>query len=197
MRRFPKHAKRHSPKNQVRSVVLAGLLLVLMLCTIASTLAYLSQKNAADNTFILGEVQSQITEDFVEAAKTKSNVAVQNMGNTPIYIRAAVMIYWQDADGHMLCEPPAADTDYTITWGSSPNWSKGTDGFYYYAAPVDAGASTDYLIQSCIQIKPCDDRTLVVDIAAQSIQANPPAAVTEAWNVTVTHGQLEPKEAAA
>lgn len=184
-------------KSYIRSAVLAGLMLVLVVCGVSSSLAYLSRKTAVKNTFAVGNVQPEIIENFDPSAKTKSDVAVKNQGNVPVYIRAAITVYWQDVAGNILSEQPAESIDYTIELSSSQNWVQGADGYYYYKQRLAENASTDILLQSCRQIKPYADRTLVVDIAAQSIQANPPEAVTEAWDVTVDGGKILPAKEGA
>lgn len=194
MRRCPKTWKENMNKSRMCTVVLLGIILFLMVSGMGTTLAYLSRKSGVDNTFVMGDVQTEITENFENNVKT--NVAVRNKGNVPVYIRAAVLVYWQDAHNNVLPDKPAEKTDYTITLNQDNGWIKGSDGYYYYPQIVNAGESTRALIDRCEQTTASAEKTLVVDIAAQSIQANPPAAVTEAWtSVTVTNGQLALKGA--
>ena len=52
------------------------------------------------------------------------------------------------------------------------------------AEPLAAGSSTKNLIDSIsVSMSYSDGRQLVVDIAVQSIQADPADAVTEAWGI--------------
>ena len=95
----------------------------------------------------------------------------------PIYVRAQVNIYWQDANGNQLWEEPVENTDYTIEWGDALGtaWIQGSDGFYCWTQPLAAGAETENLIDK-LTWKTADTssgRTLVCDVSIQGIQADP------------------------
>ncbi len=161
--------------------MLATLALLLVCAAAIPALAWLTARSEVKNQFEIGEGDVQIVENIKET-DTKKDVCVKNAGNVPVYVRASVAIYWEDADGSVMAETPMADTDYTITWGADDKWVKGTDGFYYYTEPVEEGQTTPNLIESVKDLKTHDDgRIFYVDIAVQSIQATPADAVKEAW----------------
>lgn len=141
---------------------------------------------------------------------SKSNVSVTNMGTSaiPIYVRVSLAGYWRYEDGSVawvpvIVEEPGPDAvapTYTIDWGnvqgeadaedpSSGCWIAGDDGYYYWSIPLDASATTDVLIDELVdQNYPGQDnkgRTLVVDITAEGIQADPARAAEEAWGVSI------------
>ncbi|HIT25228.1 MAG TPA: hypothetical protein IAC27_04195 [Candidatus Enterenecus avicola] len=171
--------------------LLMVLVIVLVLCAAGSTVAWLTVKDDTENTFSVGTASVQVQETFPEPYTEKKDVSIKNTGDVPVYIRAAVSIYWKAEDGSVVAQAPVEDRDYTIAWGSSPNWVQHGD-LYYYLLPVDAEASTDPLIDRCTQLDvTADGKALVVDVLAQAIQAVPADAVQEAWGVTVgEQGQL-------
>ena len=175
------YSRRRRKTPHRKSIMLAMLVLLLVCAAAIPALAWLTARSEVKNQFEIGEGDVQIVENIKET-DTKKDVCVKNAGNVPVYVRASVAIYWEDADGSVMAETPMADTDYTITWGADDKWVKGTDGFYYYTEPVEEGQMTPNLIESVKDLKTHDDgRIFYVDIAVQSIQATPADAVKEAW----------------
>lgn len=171
-----------------------GLLVVIIASTIMTTVAYLYKKNEIKENFTLGTVTPEVIENFNIVTKTKSNVAVKNVGNVPVYIRAIIVTNWKDSNGNIVGDAPIKDTDYTMELSNSTNWIKGADGYYYYKLPVQPGKSTEILIDTLKQIVEHENQDLVVDIIAQSIQAEPDKAVIESWDVEVTDGIISLKD---
>lgn len=183
---------RHPLRPQKRKLfLLTGLVLSLLVCAAVSTVAWLTVRDQTANPFTVGAVQAEIQESFPEPYTVKSDVSVKNTGDVPVYIRATVSIYWQNEDGSVSAQLPKEDADYDIQWGSSSNWVKQGD-VYYYTLPVKRNQSTDILIDHCKQLQPsADGKTLVVDVLAQVIQSTPTDAVQNAWGATVdSNGQL-------
>lgn len=172
---------------------------------IGMTIAYLTHQSGLTNQFEVANVAASVEETFNPDEGTKKDVSIQNDSSVPAYVRAAVTVWWEDKDGNVLWGTPEAGTDYEITWNlssdtSTSGWVKGTDGFYYYTSPLDPKGSydasdtpgtsdgkdrTENLINSCTEIGADEHHAagkyLVIDIAVQSIQADPSQAVTEAW----------------
>jgi hypothetical protein len=202
--------------------VLIGIALVSL--AIGGVAAYLSMSHTpVKNTFTAEtEAQPTIEETFQEdISLVKKNVCV-NVGDPgyAVYVRAAVVITWQDDAGNVLAQSPVQNKDYTIQWNDGADevadndddpWFQHTDGFWYCKAPVNSGV-TPILIESCTPTEEKGDYHLNVEIIAQTIQAlgttdetvdgegNPVPtvpAVTAAWGVNVsteeaTKGQLIP-----
>lgn len=159
--------------------------LLLSVATVGGTLAYIfTQTTAVVNKFTPSEVTCKINEKM--DGTTKSDVTVTNTGDTTAYIRAAVVVTWQNADGEVLGELPVAGTDYTIIFNNT-DWAV-KDGYYYYKSVVGVDKTTKTtknLINSCVAsaAAPVDGYKLHVEIIADAIQAEPADAVTEAWGV--------------
>ena len=101
------------------------LLSVLLVAVVAvgGTLAYLMASDSPLlNTFALAEVETEIKEPETGTAEEK-NAGVKNIGKSPVYVRARVVISGGDAD---VLENKITITEY------GEGWVDGGDGFYYY-----------------------------------------------------------------
>lgn len=185
--------KRHR-RQKILTIVLSLVLLAGILT--AGTIAYLQQEAKLSNTFVVGQVQAEVSEQFKN--DVKSEVSIENKGNVDAYIRAKILIYFVDRDGNPTGEVPVEGTDYTMSMGESidSNWIKSTSEYYYYKNAVAPGQKTDLLIKECKRVENSpvykdDNRRLVVDIVGEAIQANAPA-VQDAWgqDVHVENGVL-------
>lgn len=170
-----------------RSFVVVASVLVLAIGLVGTTLAYLFDKtDAVTNTFIPSNVTTTIEEGPED--KTKNDVKVTNTGNIDAYIRAMVVVTWQNDEGQVYPAAPVKGTDYQVTYKTEANdaWFE-KDGYYYHKAPVTAGNSTSILLTDCkpIGAVPDDDYHLVVEILSDAIQAQPESAVIGAWGVSV------------
>ena len=178
------------------------LALILILVAVASlttgvVVAYLSATtDAVSNTFVPDKpTNPSVTETFNE--NTKQNVSV-NVGEPgyAVFVRAAVVVTWQDKSGNVYGKAPEAGVDYTISYNDTYWFLK--DGFWYCTESVASGNSP-VLIYTCAPVddKAPDGYALNVEIMTQTIQAlgttdedNTPAA-TNAWGVTVSDGKLK------
>ncbi len=175
-----------------KAVLMSCLLLFVLGLPLVMSLSWLVRSDQVSNELVIGDGTIDIEETFIDFAKR--NVSIYNKGNMPVYLRAEFLIYWEDAQGNVMAAEIPSGTgekkDYQLVLGSSGDWVKGTDGFYYYNKALNAESSTTVLIDECVQVKTDyeDGRKLVVDIVAQSIQADTARAVEEAWNVSVDSG---------
>ncbi|MCH5192288.1 MAG: hypothetical protein J1F23_09020 [Oscillospiraceae bacterium] len=169
--------------------ILPIVILLVTLITASVVAKYI--KNTADvkNTFKpAASVTPEIIEEFEEHDDTlKKNVHFK-VGTTeyPVYVRAAIVITWQNEDGVVyFSEPNKAkpiydegiiigyDGDYYIDLNSTDWEYNEDDGFYYYKSPVESGKETTNLIYECRQINaaPVEGYTLSVEIIVQTVQA--------------------------
>ncbi|MBQ2888511.1 MAG: hypothetical protein IJE29_06305 [Firmicutes bacterium] len=173
--------------------LLASLLLVVGV-TVGGTLAYIvAGSGPVENEFTPSKVTTAVVESF--DGTTKSDVKIRNTGDTTAYIRAAVVVTWQNEDGNVYGQKPVEKTDYDIEWNLNNGWKKAADGFYYWTSPVksdDEDAQNCYtgvLIESC---EPNDNNTapkgysLAVEIIGSGIQSVPTSVVAAEWSSGVS-----------
>ncbi len=192
--------KKRRPKKLLALIICLDLVVMM---AVSGTLAYIfTSTDPVVNTFTPVTPGSKIDEEFEN--NVKSDVKVNNTGEVASYIRAKVVITWQDKDGNVYPVSPVENTHYTISYLSvkdpetdsvtiTTDWILSADGFWYYKKSVAAGASTTNLIGEAKQIKECEDTNykLHIEILSQAVQSTPPAAVVEVWknasnNLTVT-----------
>ncbi len=179
-------------KKRIRNVLTAVAIALILCGAIGGTAAYLNGTFGLANIFACGTVTPEVVETF--DGRVKTDVAVQNNGNVPIYARCRVTIYKERADGSISDQIPTLGTDYTIAYPANLNadWIL-IDGIYYYKNAIPAGEKTANLIDRCELLQ----KGVVVDIAVQSIQSQPADAVQEAWKVVEADKNGNLKQVAA
>ena len=172
-----KHMKKTKFNHKKKSASLLVALLIVLLVGTGTTLAYIIvRSDTITNLFLPGEVACAVTEKTEQTDPFK----VKNIGNVDAYVRAAVVVTWQDTNGNVFGKQP----EYTLTFGSG--WTKGSDGFYYWPSALAVGASTtnpvitNYTVSDSVS----GDYKLCIEILAEAIQAKPFANADAAWNVT-------------
>lgn len=162
--------------------------LVLLLCAVVcGTIMFLiDASDDVENVFKPTQVTSSVTEDI--SGNTKKDVMIQNTGNIDAYIRAAIVVTWQDEDGAIYPKKPVLGVDYYMELDLTKGWKLSKDGFYYYDEAVAPNDMTEILIKECY---PFNDRTpegysLDVEILGSAIQSVPTNAVTSSWNSGVS-----------
>ena len=174
-------------------------LLVTVSIVVGGTIAYLfTESDPVVNTFTPVEADNEIHEEL--NGNIKKNVQIENTGKTDAFIRAKVVVTWQNGDGEVYPVMPASNLvdatnpDYNITYNTT-DWIEilPKDGYWYYKTSVAPGASTKDLIVSATPVKdaPAVGYTLHIEILSQAIQSEPATAVQEAWGVTIANGYVE------
>lgn len=169
--------------------------LILSLCLIfalavGTTVALLvAHTNAVTNTFKAAESGTHI--DVKDSGNEKTGIFVTNKGTATSYVRVKLVMNWVDGKGNIV----SGDNLPTVELNKGDGWfEKG--GIYYYKTPVGPKDSTANLLQEGKPIKQenaPDGCHLEVTVLAESIQAAPDSAVTEAWKVVkVDNGALTP-----
>lgn len=191
-------------KNNKRKYTL---FLVCLLLTVAiavsGTIAYIfTTSDPVTNTFVPVLPKIEIPEEM--NGTIKENATVKNTGDVDSYLRAKIVVTWQNDNGEVYPEVPILDTDYSMSNGT--NWLKVGD-FYYYnkvAAPgqpavtknetteeIEFGSGVEeadmLIIKAEVKGKaPVEGYKLHIEILGQSIQSTPAEAVQEAWGMTYT-----------
>ena len=104
------HHKRFRRKSRKSAALLVSLLLLLSV-TVGGTIAFLMDD---DGPLVNLFNPSQVTTNVVETidGTTKKDVKIQNTGDTDAWIRAAVVITWQDSAGNVYGQLPVEGEDY-------------------------------------------------------------------------------------
>lgn len=173
---------RRSTRRNKKAWLLLIAVAAMLLAVVGGTVAYLVTRTSPEvNTFTPSKVACSVVETFKN--NVKSNVQVKNTGDTAAYLRAAVIVTWQDASGNVLGTAPVAGQDYSITMPASGKWAQANDGFWYYSEAVAPGASTEALIGECQPLKaaPQAGYTLHVEIVASAIQSTLGTNAQTAW----------------
>jgi len=174
-------------EKRKKHITLLLCLAVVLVIGVGGVVAFLvTNTGTIDNMFYPAEVKCQVEEKNI--GDTKSEVKIKNTGNITAYIRAKVVITWQDIEGNIFSAIPGENVDYEIEYDKDGKWILGSDGYYYHKKPIEAGASTEALIDSCTTKVACeqDGYYLNVEIMASAIQAdgstsNGVKAVVDAW----------------
>ena len=187
-----KHRKAAAPAHgkalrtgRLTAMVIATVLLLAL--AIGGTVAWLSTKDAPiTNTFNPSKVACEVTENF--NGKVKSNVNVENTGDTEAYIRVKLVTYRTNDKGQHI-GGTASVPDFT----PGENW-KEYKGYYYYTLPVAPGGKPSADLISSITLEDpytdADRGKQVIEVMAEAIQSSPAEAVGESWNVTITRGNV-------
>ena len=184
--------KYRKPEAKKRTAILIASLALLLAIAVGGTVAFLRDtSDSVTNTFTPAEVEIIPYESVTE--NTKSDIKFENDGTVPVYVRATLAIYWTDIiDGAKQPIAPPADSNVSIGAVKS-GWFRVGD-IYYYAAPVDAGASTTVMLETITVTLPSGSTAQChIDVHAEAIQATPASVVADAWaDVDVSGGQLVP-----
>ena len=178
---------KYSNRKKRRLAPWAALALALVLTlSVGGTIAYLiTDTDPVENTFTPGNVDCQVNEpNWNDGDTAKENVFIKNTGNTDAYIRAAIVVTWQNADGKVLAEVPQENVDYTLSINTN-GWGKKGD-YYYCTTAGSPNTQTSVLINSCTAIKSKEGYSLCVDVLAQAIQSSPNTVESSTWNSGVT-----------
>lgn len=169
--------------------------LILSLCLIfalavGTTFALLvAHTNAVTNTFKAAESGTHI--DVKDSGNEKTGITVTNEGTATSYVRVKLVMNWVDDKENVV----SGDNLPKVSLKEGSDWFLGTDGIYYYTKPVAQNGQTSNLLEGnpIKQEKAPDGCHLEVTVLAESIQAAPSTAVTEAWKVVkVDNGALTP-----
>ncbi len=183
------HMRSETKTRSKKSLALLVSMVLLVVGVVGGAIAYIvTHAGPVVNEFVPAKVPCEIVEDF--DGNVKQDVKIKNTGNIDAYIRAKVVITWQDENGNVAAQVPVKDTDYTITYNSGNGWVQIGD-YWYCEQPVGYEAPnnlTPVLIDKC-ELKEGSTAPegyyLSVEVLAESIQSQPASVVGEVWNVTV------------
>lgn len=172
-------AKKPARRRKLNKYFLVTLSLVLLLGVAGgTTLAYIiAQGGTVKNSFTPGVVLCSVGDDY----------KITNDGNVDAYIRAAVVINWENAQGEINGIAPKMGTNYTLSLGAG--WEKIGDYYYYNAVVPFENADKTTPVVTVEQIGDAPNGfTLVVEVLAEAIQAEGMGATSAqaAWTAAQT-----------
>jgi hypothetical protein len=153
--------------------------IVLTICLVSTAVVYAAMKkisNTVENSFsAAASVNPVVEQTFVAYRDLESNDVRVNVGDTdyPVYVRATIVVTWQNNEGEIYGTVPEEGVDYVLTINTSKWDYNNTDHFYYYRDAVPSNTSTQALITNCRELNegPAEGYTLSVDVIAQTVQA--------------------------
>lgn len=170
--------RRHKRRSKKTGMLFLSLLLVATMM-VGGTVAWLSTKSAPiTNTFLPSKVACQVQEEFNSTTGVKTNVNVENTGDTQAFIRVKLVTYRTNDTGDHI-----GGTAEIPTFKPGENWVE-YNGYYYYKLPVAAGGKPAANLINSIQLTDYTDADgghQAIDVMAEAIQSVPEAAVKAAW----------------
>lgn len=147
--------------------ILLSLLLVAVVA-VGGTFAYLMATDSPLlNTFTLAEVETNIEESG--STSSDKSAVVKNIGKSPVYVRARVVVSGIDPDLLVVQYHTSAINSETV-------WQDGGDGFYYYKAilqadPTTSSATTPLFTGVKVDPSVGPEATFSVDVYQESVLA--------------------------
>ena len=185
-------------KKSGKSIALLVSLILIIGVIVGGAIAFLMDTTGpVNNQFTPSKVTTEVTE--TRSGTTKSDVYITNTGDTEAWIRAAVVVTWQDEAGNVYGQKPVAGENYTA-WTPGTDWKQGDDGFYYYKKPVAAGETTANALIAEIAPNgkpPAEGYYLTVEIIGSGIQSKPANVFNTEWassDLTVDDSNEDPMQ---
>ena len=112
-----------------------------------------------------------------------TDYTVTNNGNIPVYVRAFAYPVWKNDAGDVLSEIPDVELVYEDNWQDN-------NGILYYKGVLPAGETTEpiFTAPASVPDSPEEGYTLQYDVDVDVIQADPDAAVQDAWGMIYSDG---------
>ena len=182
--------RRRRRRNRSKTGTLLLSLLLIVTMAVGGTVAYLATNSGPiQNSFKPSFVDCEVKESF--NGTTKSEVNVQNTGDTEAYIRVKLVTYRVNDEGQHIggvAEIPGFEP--------GTNWQE-FGGYYYYTLPVAPGDKPEADLISSISLtgsyNDADGGKQVIEVMAEAIQSGPVDAVGKSWGVTVENGVITQK----
>lgn len=190
--------RRTSRKKWLTGIIAA---VVTVCIAVGGTIAFLTDwTKPITNTFQMSTVDVDIDENLKD--NIKSDVAVTNNSDVPIYVRVRFVTYWEKlgkdgkGSGEIVADVNGKNPPLPFDEGSETepkvvpaDWIQIGD-YFYYTKPVDAGGSTSPLFDEFhLIIDEDNNRQQVLEVFAEGIQSLPVEAVETVWpDVVVQDG---------
>jgi hypothetical protein len=191
--------------NLSKKIILLISIVLLAFSVVGTSLAFIFMETLGiQNGFDSAKVSCAVVEKGIDPAENgkinvsiKEDVQIKNTGDTQAYIRVSIVITWKNADGtKVYAAKPLENADYKIEFSQNTEWDLGSDGYYYFASPVNASETTDVLITSVEQLRDgpigsdASQYYLSVEIFASALQSTPESVVVDEWGVSIDDGKI-------
>lgn len=182
----PVRRKAHK-KSRLTAIAIASVMLLTL--AIGGTVAWLiTNSSPITNTFTPSTVACSVTENFNNGTGEKTNVNVQNTGDTEAYIRVKLVTYRTNDLGQHI-----GGTATIPEFDPGTHWVK-YGGYYYYTLPVAPNQKPDYDLIDSIQLRgnydDADGGKQAIDVMAEAIQSAPAEAIGQSWGVRITQDKV-------
>ena len=142
-------------KKILRSRILMWVsILALLAVTVGGTLALMAaQANTVTNQFTVADVDTEIEEVLTEGNK---RVSIKNNGESPVYVRARIMVSGVAASQVQVVNSIDEATDsgkVYLVMAHQGKWQKDgseADDFYYYLGVVEPEGRTENLLEKVV-----------------------------------------------
>lgn len=182
--------------------VFIGVFIVISIISVTVLGKNFFSSDSIKNKFSLGSIETEITENFDapkewNGSNITKQVSIKNTGKSKELVRVSIIPMWVYESGN----PWAGDTNLIQLNFNQSNladinkddvnnsWVNGNDGYYYYMAELESGASTKELLKS-VEIKTdsleqalkekYNGKKVMVDVNVEAIQPNE-KALEENW----------------
>lgn len=181
-------------KKKITAIFLCVALVAIAIA--GASLAYFTDTKSAENTFTVGNVKIDLTEPkWGETGEKEAETVyageplakdptVENVGANPCFVRIKVTGLDQFGDkGNITYR-----TDY-VDGKLGTNWSRHTDGYFYYTGVLAVGVETDALFDQVVMPTGLtgDEEAEAIVVTAEAVQAQGARARwTDVQAMTVT-----------
>lgn len=173
-----KYARSRKMHKRSLSVILC--IALILVIAVGGTIAYIVTKTDS--------IQNEFETSFIdsEVIVSGNQISVKNIGDVNGFIRAAIVVYWENDRGQIRAVAPS-ETEYTLEIDATSWKQDQTTDFYYYEAKVAPQDQTEPLVTAITIHAPEDDGyELRVEVVAEAIQAEGMGegidTAQEAWN---------------
>lgn len=182
----PVRRKAHK-KSRLTAIAIASVMLLTL--AIGGTVAWLiTNSSPITNTFTPSTVACSVTENFNNGTGEKTNVNVQNTGDTEAYIRVKLVTYRTNDLGQHI-----GGTATIPEFDPGTHWVK-YGGYYYYTLPVKPDEKPAAVLISSITLEDsypdADGGKQAIDVMAEAIQSAPAEAIGRSWGVRITQDNV-------
>lgn len=188
-------------RKQKYRIIIPIVLIIIGTITGLVVAKYIGSSNKVGNFFVAAEYNTPVINETVKTDtdgfmyKTDVSMTAEDK-EYPVYVRAAIIVTWQDSNGNVYGHQLVEGTDYTLEYNDTDWEYNSADGYYYFKSAVASGASTFPLIRADQKLKQIKTAPtgyeMNIEILAQTIQAvgntdtdSSVTAVYDAWGVQI------------